>query len=177
MLSGCRSAVKERPSACLHMVGGNLSKRRDAVWPKSRRPLSHTERYARSLPRYYDAGRGAMMPRPLIAMLLLLLCGGMFPTIAAAEGMRCDSKLVDEGDTMDEVRALCGEPTSVSRRDILRRPAFYRNGRHYAYGSDLVEIPVEYWTYNFGPNRLMRRIRFVDGLVEEIETLDYGYND
>jgi len=41
----------------------------------------------------------------------------------------------------------------------------------------MVEVPVEYWTYNFGPNKLMRRIRFVDGLVEEIETLDYGYNE
>ena len=39
----------------------------------------------------------------------------------------------------------------------------------------MVEVPVEVWTYNFGPYKLMRRVRFVDGLVEEIETLGYGY--
>ena len=36
---------------------------------------------------------------------------------------------------------------------------------------------METWTYNFGPNKLMRRVRFVDGIVEEVETLGYGYND
>ena len=40
-----------------------------------------------------------------------------------------------------------------------------------------MEVPVELWTYNFGPYKLMRRIRFVDGLVDEIETLSHGYED
>jgi hypothetical protein len=38
-----------------------------------------------------------------------------------------------------------------------------------------VEIPVEIWTFNFGPSKLMREVRFVDGRVEEISTLGYGY--
>ncbi len=42
-------------------------------------------------------------------------------------------------------------------------------------GNDEIEMPVELWTYNFGPNKFMRRIRFEDGLVVEIETLGYGY--
>ncbi len=37
-------------------------------------------------------------------------------------------------------------------------------------------MPVEIWTYNFGPYKLMREIRFVDGRVEDIETLGYGYH-
>jgi len=50
------------------------------------------------------------------------------------------------------------------------------NGREYFFGDELMEVPVDIWTYNFGPYKLMRRIRFVDGVVEEIETLGYGYN-
>ena len=37
------------------------------------------------------------------------------------------------------------------------------------------EQKVEEWTYNFGRNKLMRRVRFVNGVVEVIETLEYGY--
>jgi uncharacterized protein YvpB len=37
-------------------------------------------------------------------------------------------------------------------------------------------VPVEIWTYNFGPYKLMRRVRFVDGFVEDIETLGYGHH-
>ena len=36
------------------------------------------------------------------------------------------------------------------------------------------ETPVELWTYNFGPNRLMQRIRFENGVVVRIELVGYG---
>jgi hypothetical protein len=119
-----------------------------------------------------------LLRRMRVALSLVLVLAALpMQTTSASEGMRCGNKLIDDGDTTEEVRAKCGEPTSVSRRTILRRPAFYRHGQRYSYGTEMVEIPVEYWTYNFGPNKLMRRIRFVDGVVEEIETLDYGYNE
>jgi hypothetical protein len=38
-------------------------------------------------------------------------------------------------------------------------------------------VAIEIWTYNFGPNQLMARIRFEDGIVANIETLGYGYNE
>jgi hypothetical protein len=37
-------------------------------------------------------------------------------------------------------------------------------------------VSVESWIYNLGPNKLMRRIRFEDGIVVQIETLGYGYH-
>jgi len=117
------------------------------------------------------------LKRIYIVLLALFLAAAPLHSSFASEGMRCGSKLIDDGDTIEEVRAKCGEPSSVSHRTILRRPVFYRHGQRYSYGTEMVEVPVEYWTYNFGPNKLMRRIRFVDGLVEEIETLDYGYNE
>jgi len=39
-----------------------------------------------------------------------------------------------------------------------------------------VEIVVEEWTYNFGPHRLMRVVRFENGLVTSITQLAYGYH-
>jgi hypothetical protein len=113
----------------------------------------------------------------VLASLVLLAMTLPLNSALATEGMRCGNKLVDDGDTMEEVRAKCGEPSNVTKHTILRRPVFYRHGQRYSYGTEMVEVPVEYWTYNFGPSKLMRRVRFVDGLVEEIETLDYGYNE
>jgi hypothetical protein len=37
------------------------------------------------------------------------------------------------------------------------------------------EIPVEVWTYNFGPDRFMQRIRFENGVIVRIESLGYGF--
>lgn len=36
---------------------------------------------------------------------------------------------------------------------------------------------VEIWTYNFGPNQLMERVRIENGLVVQIDSLGYGYNE
>ena len=40
-----------------------------------------------------------------------------------------------------------------------------------------VEVIVEEWTYNFGPRKLMRIIRFENGLVADVKELGYGYRD
>ena len=37
------------------------------------------------------------------------------------------------------------------------------------------EISVEVWTYNFGPDRLMPRIRFENGVVVSIASLGYEF--
>jgi hypothetical protein len=95
---------------------------------------------------------------------------------ASADNMRCGSKLLGNGDPRAKVRQFCGEPTDIQTRSILRRPIFNFGGRILSYGDGYVEVPVEIWTYNFGPYKLMRQVRFVDGLVEQIETLGYGYH-
>jgi hypothetical protein len=95
---------------------------------------------------------------------------------ARADSFRCGTKLIVEGTSRGEVVARCGEPTDVERRAILRRPVFWRFGRPYYLSDDLVEVPVETWTYNLGPNKLMRRLRLEDGVVVDIDTLGYGYH-
>jgi hypothetical protein len=110
-------------------------------------------------------------------LLPLLAAVPLTCTPAFADAMRCGSKLVSEGATRAEVRSKCGEPSDVQTRTILRRPYYDFHGRIVYYGDGLVEVPVELWTYNFGPYKLMRRVRFVDGIVDEIETLDHGYRE
>lgn len=111
----------------------------------------------------------------VVAPVLLLALAAAAAAPARADGFRCGTKLVVEGTSRGEVLARCGAPTDVERRTILRRPVFWRHGRPYHVPGDLIEVPVETWTYNLGPHKLMRRLRIDDGVVVEIETLGYGY--
>ena len=108
----------------------------------------------------------AISHRAILSLLLL-------PALAAADAMRCGSRLVSEGDSIDKVREYCGEPAETQRTWSVRQPRFEYGGQEIPFpGTD--EVPVDLWTYDFGPNTLMRRIRFVASKVESIETLGYG---
>jgi hypothetical protein len=111
------------------------------------------------------------MKRAAATLLIgLLACSPAF-------AFRCGNKLVTEGETRSQVAAKCGEPTDVIQlSSVYRRPMIWANGRPHYIGQDYMEIPVEAWVYNLGPNKLMRRVRFENGIVAEIETLGYGYN-
>jgi hypothetical protein len=74
--------------------------------------------------------------------------------------MRCGNGLIEVGDSMAAVKALCGAPAAVQQG--LKAGA-------------TTEVPVETWTYNRGPSQLLVNIRFVNGQVVEIKTLhQYG---
>jgi len=119
------------------------------------------------------------------AVLLLGLVFCMEPAFA----LRCGTRLVSEGDHQLKIEKYCGEPTAVNIRTIYRSgiPASrYRHSRaqvHPAKSSEellihtrsVEEVLVEEWTYNFGPRRLMRVIRFENGLVTSVRELGYGY--
>jgi hypothetical protein len=109
--------------------------------------------------------------------LTVVLLASMFASVVHADAMRCGNRLVTLGDTASAVKAICGEPSAVQTRTIVRRPTYNLNGRVIHYGDGYVEVPVEIWTFNFGPYKLLRRVRFIDGLVDEIETMGYGYRE
>jgi hypothetical protein len=115
---------------------------------------------------------------PHRARRLALLLAGLAAAApaAAADSFPCGSKVVTAGMADAEVRAACGDPTEVRRDSILRRPTIWRQGRPVVVGDERVPVPVERWLYNFGPNQLMLRLRFDDGVLVEVETLGYGYN-
>ena len=92
----------------------------------------------------------------------------------AGNGLTCAGKAIVQGASNVLVRRFCGEPEGISYSSILRRASYTRGGNVY-FTNHEVELPVETWTYNFGPNKLMQRLRFVDGILEEIQALEYGY--
>ena len=88
----------------------------------------------------------------------------LLPTLALGQTMRCRSELVTKGTSQAKVAALCGQPAQVVRAAV----------------SDGVEpgvsdVEEEIWVYNLGPNKLMQRIRFRNGVVASIDSVGYGY--
>lgn len=114
---------------------------------------------------------------PQIAALLLLASALAAASAIAEDTMRCGTRIVSVGDGKDKVRSLCGEPTSVSFVGSIGRRA-YPNYDPYDYsyfGPAWVELPVELWTYNLGPTKLLRKMRFVGDELVEIRTDGHGY--
>lgn len=109
------------------------------------------------------------------AALVLALAAFGAAAPLRADALRCGSKLVAEGDTRAAVAAKCGPPDDVVRRTRLSPAIVWRHGRPYRVSDGLLEVEIEDWTYDFGPRRFMRRVRFEDGLVVRIETLGYGH--
>jgi hypothetical protein len=109
--------------------------------------------------------------RRSLAVALLAVSG-----YANAEHMECGNRVISLGDSIAKVSGLCGNPARVDRSAIFRGTSESSpHGRSITPGGEDVQIPVEVWVYNFGPNRFMHQIRFEDGRVVRIDRLDYGY--
>ena len=112
-----------------------------------------------------------------VVNLKYLLIGICILIIAEpALALRCGSKLVNTGDHKSKILKYCGEPTSVEVRIIVRGYVSIPDRSHRripGYG----EVRVEEWTYNFGPRRLMRIIKFENGLVVSVKRLGSGYRE
>ncbi len=80
------------------------------------------------------------------------------PALGSAQMIVCSGKIISEGVSQAEVSAKCGTPAQVDSR-----------------GSFSDDVKIEIWTYNFGPNKFMERIRFEDGIVTRVEALGYGF--
>lgn len=105
--------------------------------------------------------------------LVGILSGLLIASGASADSVRCGSKVITEGDTIDKVREYCGEPTETQRTWMTRQPRFEYGGQEIPFeGSE--DVPVDLWIYDFGPNKLVRRIRFIAGKVDSIETREHG---
>ena len=92
---------------------------------------------------------------------------------APAEALRCGNDLITRGDRTSEVRALCGEPGQIERRSEWRtRGVVDRRSGAYIETTEVVDI-VE-WTYDFGPRRLVRQLRFENGRLVDEDSLGYG---
>ena len=106
-------------------------------------------------------GETVSMRQPKSSICLCAALGLMAAHYAWADNMRCGNKLIQAGDSMVTVKALCGAPAAVEHGVEEKGP---------------VEVTIETWTYDRGPDQFMVRIRFVDGKAAWIKTLhEYGH--
>lgn len=79
-----------------------------------------------------------------------------------------ESRKVQRGDTKYEVLVKLGQPVHEARREV-------EQARRLSGSEVFVEkIVVDEWTFDLGPNRFIRMVRFHNGRVVEIEHGGYG---
>ena len=110
--------------------------------------------------------------RNSFAILVLLLA----PSLLLAESVRCGSQLILKGSTSEELLAYCGKPTQVTSNGTTHGLIGNTYRGSGVIGEATGDIIVETWTYDFGPNQLMQRIRIENGVVVQIDSLGYGHN-
>lgn len=98
------------------------------------------------------------------------LLTGMALLLAAcnAAALRCNGRVVETGDYDFQVRERCGEPYWISDDSTLLVADAYGPVLHRAVQQ------VQDWYYNFGSSSLVQRLVFVDGRLQQIDSLGYG---
>jgi Protein of unknown function (DUF2845) len=120
-----------------------------------------------------------------LALLAGVACS-LLSEPARADGMYCGSRLVSRGDTLYQVRSVCGEPDDAQRRietRTERRRVRVPCGRDRAGArcestvEQSIEVVVDDWTYDQGRQRFLRFLTFVDGRLAQVQTGGYGTRD
>lgn len=101
-----------------------------------------------------------------------------------AMSFRCNSFVIDIGMHKAELMQKCGTPASASYRSEKRivRVRKYNDPQTYPRGAnDIVvevekeiEVPIEEWIYNFGPQQFMQLVLIEDGRIKSIKDMGYG---
>ncbi len=107
---------------------------------------------------------------------LTLVVFSCLPGLLMAESIRCGSRIICRGSSSAELASFCGDPAQVSKSSSYTGGGRARGADGVDYGT-AGEIMVEIWTYNFGPNQLMERVRIENGIVVQIDSMGYGYNE
>jgi hypothetical protein len=119
--------------------------------------------------------------------VLLVLAGDIiagllwFAASAQANGMRCENRLVQPGDSQYEVKSVCGPPDDIQQRSEARRvqravqrPCPNGRGLCSVVVDDVVEVVVDEWVYDFGPQRFLQYLTFESGKLVSVRSGPYG---
>jgi hypothetical protein len=120
-----------------------------------------------AVPRRSRASGELIMARAVLLLVGLCLA-------APALALRCGAGVVSEGDSTYELLTTCGEPTLLERTE-RQVPYQVYDYVYRQYVTAYASVPVEIWTYNFGPQRFVQRITIDDGRIKRIESLGYGH--
>ncbi|MBR7801544.1 DUF2845 domain-containing protein [Undibacterium fentianense] len=127
------------------------------------------------------------------ARLLLIGCGFFsvmmaYATDSYALAFRCNNYVVDVGMHKVEVMQKCGVPAAREQRTERRRIGLRQASPTLPYSVNQysgdtrtglefereIDIQLEEWVYNFGPQRFMQLLTFEDGRLKKIQELSYG---
>lgn len=129
------------------------------------------------------------MKLPISAVLVsAFLIGLSIPKSVQALAFRCNTYVIDAGMHKAEIMQKCGNPMTRDQRVERRRlgvrqsnvnpqfastmsPQIARHGVEY---EREIEIQIEEWVYNFGPQRFMQLLVFEEGRLKSIQDLSYG---
>ncbi len=84
---------------------------------------------------------------------------------AQAESFRCGSRIVSEDSTVEELLALCGEPTSRTIETVDVYGPSVSGGGRVRRGT----VTIEKWTYDRGPQSFPMVVTIEDGKIKSME--------
>jgi hypothetical protein len=107
-----------------------------------------------------------------VAAAALLAAVLIAPSTASAwpvgSSFRCGSRLIGPGQTVDDVYALCGDPTD---RAVSTELVTFRVAPDVAVTRPVV---VDVWTYDRGPQQFVRFLTFRNGVLVDVDEGSYG---
>jgi hypothetical protein len=100
----------------------------------------------------------------------------------AGDGMRCGNKLIGRGDLMYEVESRCGTPNDKQHRVETRTVRSWISTPCQVPGQSncgqmverQVEVAIDEWLYDFGPDRLIQHLIFEQGRLAVVNSGSYG---
>lgn len=118
------------------------------------------------------------LPLGLAIALAALL---QLPSLGARadDSVRCGTKLAVVGDAPYQVRIVCGDPDDVQQRvetRTVRRAVTVpcRAGYCQTFVEESIQVQVEEWTYDFGPQRFVQFLIFENGRLVHVRSGNYG---
>jgi len=103
-----------------------------------------------------------------LLILIVLLTVSLFPFQASADSLSCEGGIVSNGDGVVDLLMKCGQPDWKESHQEEFTDRFAPGLKQRTY------ITVEQWTYNFGPQQLMRTVTLKNSVITDIRTGRYG---
>lgn len=100
-----------------------------------------------------------------------LVLGGLAPSAASAEAIKCGTRLVSVGDTALTLRARCGAPDHLARYPIVHRTVAGPVASTAGTGGVAVQEEVQLWTYVGDAGDLWRVVRVRRGIVRSVKAV------
>jgi hypothetical protein len=113
------------------------------------------------------------MPRLVFVRTAFLLAAVLAAPAPRADTIRCAGGLVAAGDSRVDLLGKCGAPTWQDRRTDTRGDVAWDETRGIG-ASRQLDVALETWTYDFGPNRFVMTVVLEGGRIRAIERGSYG---